>query len=41
MNANTHFRVVVEVLIPEADVGAFYPKVHKRLRQRWGEKAVK
>ena len=41
MNANVHLRVVVRVLIPEGEVEAFYPKVHKWLRRRWGDKSVK
>ena len=41
MNANVHLRVVIRVLIPEGEVDAFYPKGHKRLRQRWVETSVK
>ncbi len=40
MNANTHLRVVVRVLIPGDDVDALYPKVHKRLRKTWEDRGV-
>ena len=40
MNANTHLRVVVRVLIPSDEVDAFYPKVHKRLRKAWEKRSV-
>jgi len=40
MNAKTHLRIVVSVLIPAHEVDGFYPKVHKRLRRAWEGKTV-
>lgn len=40
MNANTHLRVVVAVLMPADQVREFYPKCHQKLRKAWEAKSV-
>jgi hypothetical protein len=40
MNANTHLRLVVAVLIPADKIREFYPKRHKKLRKIWEQKSV-
>jgi hypothetical protein len=41
MNANTHLRVAVQILISEENMQEFYPKVRKGLRKVWSQGAVK
>jgi len=41
MNANTHLRVEVQILISEENMQEFYPKVRKELRKMWRKGTVK
>ena len=40
MNANTHLRVAVRILISAEKMQEFYPKVRKGLRKVWSQGSV-